>query len=118
VAVYVLKNFFQDRGDILEDLKVSGFWPSTYVSGASPGLPVHWHSHAVHAYVVEGRTTLHDAEKDFVHQVGPGDKIVVEPRTLHAEGEVKDRVVYIIAAPEALPPDEFLKRRPPEERDA
>jgi len=115
MGVEIRKRFFKDRAAVLDDLKVTGFWPTTFVSGPSPGLEVHWHSHDVHAYVVEGRTSFMDGESGKRHSVGPGDKIVVPLRTLHAEGEVTDRVVYIIAAPEALPPDEFLKRHDPDD---
>lgn len=115
MAIEVHRACFGDRLDVLDDLKASGFWPTTFVSGPSPGLEVHWHSEEVHAYVVEGRTSFLDAGSGERHAVGPGDKIVIPARTLHAEGEVSDRVVYIIAIPEALPPEEFLKLRDPDE---
>lgn len=113
MGIEIHTGFFKSRSDALDDIKATGYWPTTFVSGPSPGLEVHWHSHDVHAYVVEGRTTFLDGESGKRHSVGPGDKIVVPPRTLHAEGEVTDRVVYIIAAPEALPPEDFLKLRAP-----
>jgi uncharacterized RmlC-like cupin family protein len=110
----IQKRFFENRADVLDDLKATGFWPTTFVSGPSAGREVHWHSHDVHVYVVEGQTSFLDGESGERHSIGPGDKIVVPPRTLHAEGEVIDRVVYIIAAPEALGPDEFLKPHAPD----
>jgi mannose-6-phosphate isomerase-like protein (cupin superfamily) len=113
MAIEIRRQFFKDRKEVLGDLKATGFWPTTFVSGPSPGLEVHWHSHDVHAYVVEGHTSFLDGSSGERHAVGPGDKIVVPARSLHAEGEVTDRVVYIIAAPEALPPDEFLKLHDP-----
>jgi hypothetical protein len=109
------KRFFESRDEVLEDLKLTGFWPTTFVSGPSPGLDVHWHSEEVHAYVMEGETSFLDAQSGKRQSVGGGDKIIVPARTLHAEGEVADRVVYIIAVPEAMLPDEFLVIRPPEE---
>ena len=115
MAVQIYKSFFKNRSEVLDGLKASGFWPTTFVSGPSPGLEVHWHSEEVHAYVVEGETSFLDVESGERHPVRAGDKIVVPPGTLHAEGEVRDRVVYIIAVPEAMLPDEFLKLRPPEE---
>ncbi len=115
MAVKIHKGFFKKRSDVMDDLKVSGFWPTTFVSGPSPGLEVHWHSEEVHAYIMEGETSFLDAESGDRSPVGPGDKIVVPARTLHAEGEVLDRVVYIIAIPEALFPDKFLMIRAPEE---
>jgi mannose-6-phosphate isomerase-like protein (cupin superfamily) len=115
VGIEIHKRFFESRADVLDDLKATGFWPTTFVSGPSPGREAHWHSHDVHAYVVEGNTSFLDGESGKRHSVGPGDKVVVPMRTLHAEGEVADRVVYVIAAPEALPPEEFLKENAPED---
>lgn len=115
MGIEVRKQVFRHRADVLDDLKATGFWPTTLVSGPSPGREVHWHSHDVHAYVVKGLTSFLDAESGEAHSVGPGDKIVVPARTLHAEGEIADRVVYIIATPEALPWDEFLKTYDPDD---
>jgi quercetin dioxygenase-like cupin family protein len=115
MGIEVHKGFFKERTDILDDLKATGFWPTTFVSGLSPGLEVHWHSEEVHAYVVQGHTSILDGGSGERHAVGPGDKVVVPPRTLHAEGEVSDRVVYIIAVREPLPAAEFLKLRAPDE---
>ncbi len=109
MGIEIHKSFFKDRSEVLDDVKGSGFWPTTFVSGPSPGLEVHWHSHEVHAYVVEGHTSFLDGESGERCSIEAGDKIIVPPRTLHAEGEVTDRVVYIIAAPEAFSADEFLK---------
>jgi hypothetical protein len=115
MVLKIHKCFFGSRADVLADLKLTGFWPTTFVSGPSPGLDVHWHSEDVHAYVMEGETSFLDAQSGKLHSVEVGDKIIVPARTLHAEGEVPDRVVYIIAVPEAMLPDEFLVLRPPEE---
>jgi len=115
VGIEIHKGFFKNHAELLDDLKATGFWPTTFVSGPSPGFEVHWHSHDVHAYVVEGQTSFLDGESDERHSIGPGDKIVVPPRTLHAEGEVTDRIVYIIAAPEALLAEKFLMRHTPDE---
>lgn len=115
MSVEIHKSFFADRQAVLDDVKATGFWPTTLASGPSPGREVHWHSEEVHAYVVEGKTSFLDATTGERHPVASGDKIVVPPRTLHAEGEVRERVVYIIAVPEAMPPDEFLKLRSPDE---
>jgi hypothetical protein len=115
MGLEIHKGFFQGRGEVLDDLRVSGFWPTTFVSGASPGLDVHWHSEDVQAYVMEGETSFLDAASGVRHVVSAGDKIIVPARTLHAEGEVKDRVVYIIAVPEPMLAEDFLVLRPPEE---
>lgn len=115
MPVTVHKKFFAGRAEVLDDVRASGFWPTTFVQGQSPGLDVHWHAEEVHAYVMDGETSVLDAESGERIAVGAGDKIVVPPRTLHAEGEVRERVVYIIAVPEPVPPDRFLVLRPPQE---
>ena len=108
MAVEVVKGFFEKRDEVLDDLKASGFWPTTFVSGPSPGIESHWHDVEVHAYVLEGTTSFLDVESGNRHPVGPGDKIVIPARMLHAEGEITARVVYIIGLPEARPPDQQL----------
>jgi mannose-6-phosphate isomerase-like protein (cupin superfamily) len=109
------KSFFSTLGDVLEDVRKNGTWPTTYVSGPSEGMETHWHSEEVHAYIMEGETDFLDAESGERVPVSAGDKIIVPARTAHAEGPVKDRVVYLLALPEPLAPDEFLKLRPLEE---
>jgi quercetin dioxygenase-like cupin family protein len=108
-------SFFNSLSDVLEDVKRNGTWPTTFVSGPSDGLPVHWHSEEIHAYIMQGETDFLDAESGARTKVGPGDKIVVPARTPHAEGAVKDKVVYVLALPLALLPEDFLKMRPMDE---
>ena len=115
MALEVLKGFFEKRDEVLDDLKASGYWPTTFVSGPSPGIALHWHDVKVHAYLMEGNTSFVDAESGNRHTVGPGDKIVIPARTLHAEGEIADRVVYIIGLPEARPTDQQLLQLSPDD---
>lgn len=115
MALQFYQQFFRSHGDVLDDVKANGTWPTTFVSGPSEGLHVHWHSDEVHAYIMEGETDFLDAGTGDRTAVKVGDKIIVPARTLHAEGAVKDRVVYILALPRPLLPDEFLAMRDPEE---
>ena len=115
MAIEFYPQFFANRNEVLDDVKSNGTWPTTFVSGPSEGLHLHWHADEVHAYIMEGETDFLDAESGKRTAVKTGDKVVVPARTLHAEGAVKDRVVYILALPDALPPDEFLALRDPEE---
>ena len=55
---------------------------ATLVSQASPGLPVHWHDHNVHAYLVEGTTDFLDAETGIRYNVGPWMHDVAIPEVL------------------------------------
>ena len=114
----VHRNFFSGRNEALEDIKKSGFWPASFVAGASPGLEVHWHTEDVHAYIVEGDTWFLDGDTGVRHTVATGDKIVIPTGTLHAEGEILDQVIYYIGLSKPVEPENFLKLRPPEERTA
>lgn len=107
-------DFFDTIADVLDDIKANGTWPTTFVSGPSEGLPVHWHLDEVHAYIMEGETDFFDEASGKRTLVSKGDKIIVPARTLHAEGGVQDRVVYILALPKPLLGDEFLKMFEPE----
>lgn len=102
---------FASMDEVLDDVKANGTWPTTFVSGPSEGLPVHWHDHDVHAYVMEGDTDFLDVESGERMPVRQGDKVVIPARTLHAEGAVAQRVVYVLAVPEPLPGDRFLAMR-------
>ena len=113
MGIHVAKGHFNDLTEVLEEIKQNRMWPTTYVSGAATAADIHWHSEEVHVYVMEGITDFLDGETGKRHDVMAGDKITVPARTLHAEGAVKEKVIYLIAIPEALPPDEFLKMRDP-----
>lgn len=107
-------NFFTSTAEVLDDIKNNGTWPTTFVSGPSEGLAVHWHADEVHAYIMEGETDFLDANSNARTSVSRGDKIVVPAKTLHAEGAVKDKVVYILALPQPLLPQDFLYMHDPE----
>ena len=108
----VHNNYFRNRSEVLDDIKENGYWPVTCISGPSPGLEVHWHAEEVHACVCEGEATFLDGESEKRYPFVPGDKVVVPPQTRNAEGEVKDRVVYIVAVPKAMPFGTFLEFMP------
>ena len=115
MGLRVEKGFFNGRTDVLADIKSNKMWPTTYVSGVTTAADPHWHSEDVHVYVMEGETDFLDVESGKRHPVMAGDKITVPARTMHAEGAVHNRVVYLIAVPEPLAPDAFLKQRPADE---
>ena len=115
MGVQIHKHFFDDMSEVLEDIKSTGFWPRFVVSEPSPRSGTHWHDYDVHSYVMEGDTWLLAAETGQQLDVSRGDKLVIPARTLHAEGEVKARVVYLIAIPEPVPEIEFLAQHSPDD---
>jgi quercetin dioxygenase-like cupin family protein len=118
MGLQIYSDFFKSTADVLDDVKKNKTWPTTFVSGPSEGLHVHWHSDEVHAYIMEGETDFLDAESGLRTPVKAGDKIIVPIKTLHAEGAVLDRVVYILALPRPLMPEEFLAMHDPDKLDA
>jgi len=108
LALTYYKKFFNSKAEVLADIDKNNTWPTTFVSGATDGPPVHWHKDEVHAYIMEGETDFLDAETNLRTQVKAGDKIVVPAGELHAEGSIQDKVVYILALPEPRLPEDFL----------
>ncbi|KCZ90024.1 cupin domain-containing protein [Hyphomonas johnsonii] len=113
MALQFFQGYFTSLSEVMDDVKRNATWPTTFVSPPSPGLEPHWHADEVHAYIMEGETDFLDVDSGIRTPVSAGDKVVVPARTLHAEGAVKDKVVYILALPEALAPDDFLKMQEP-----
>jgi hypothetical protein len=110
----IIKNFFSHRDEVLQDLQKTGFWPTTLVSDSSPELPLHWHDVEFHGYVIEGETYLIDESGSRI-PFERGDKLILPARTLHAEGVVADRIVYIVAMPEPSNLAPLLQLRDPSE---
>lgn len=115
MALEILKNYFTSKDEVLEDVLKTGFWPTTFVSHASPELPVHWHDFDVQGYVLEGETYLVDGETGERVPFQTGDKLILPRGTLHAEGEVTGRMVYIVAMKEPSNLDVLLHMRRPDE---
>ena len=99
MALQIFRNFFQSPGEVLDDIKRTGFWPTTLIAPASPELPLHW--------TLDGKT----GERIMMQ---PGDKLIVPAGALHAEGDSPEPMTYIVALPEARPMDKFLTLEPPE----
>ena len=114
MALKLFKNFFETPGDVLDDVKRTGFWPTTLIAPASPELPLHWHDCEVHTYVIKGSTWTLDGVTGERIAMEPGDKLIVPAGVLHAEGDTSEPMTYIVALPEARPMDQFLTLEPPE----
>lgn len=115
MGIRVEKGLFNGLSGALDDIRGNRMWPTTYKAEAATAAEVHWHAEDVHVYVMEGQTDFFDAESGKRHRVMPGDKITVPARTLHAEGKVDGGIVYLIAVPEPLGPEDFLKQRKEDE---
>jgi hypothetical protein len=96
------KEFFRTKDDVMQDIRKSGYWPTTFISGASPELPVHDHNYDILGYVMEGETYLLDEDEKKI-PIGAGDRLVIPKGAWHAEGEVTDKVIYIVTVSDAVP---------------
>jgi uncharacterized cupin superfamily protein len=106
------KGYFANRAAAMEDIRDTGYWPTTYVSNKSPELPVHYHDHDLIGYVIEGETYLLDEDEQKI-PIGPGDRLVIPKGAWHAEGEVSDPVIYIVSIREPVPLMEGIMPREP-----
>ena len=95
-------NYFSDHGEVMADIAKTGYWPTTYVSGESPELPLHQHGYDIVGYVLEGETYLLDENKERV-QIKAGDRLNIPQGAWHAEGEATDKVTYIVTVSEPVP---------------
>jgi quercetin dioxygenase-like cupin family protein len=114
MALQLFKHFFDTPDQVLDDVKRTGFWPTTLVAPASPELPLHWHDCEVHTYVISGSTWTLDGVTGERVSIQAGDKLVVPAGILHAEGDTSEAMTYIVALPEPKPMDQFLTLLPPE----
>jgi uncharacterized cupin superfamily protein len=106
------KGYFSDRAQVMRDIAETGYWPTTFVSGASPELPIHYHDHDIIGYVIEGRTYLLDEDGNRI-EIAPGDRMVIPKGAWHAEGEVEGEVVYIVSMRDPVPFHEGIMPREP-----
>ncbi len=106
------KAYFETRAQAMDDIRETGYWPTTYVSGKSPELPLHYHDHDIIGYVIEGEAYLLDEEERRV-PIGPGDRLVIPKGAWHAEGEVTEPVIYLVTTREAVPFLEAILPREP-----
>ena len=96
----VIRNAFTTKDEVLEDIRRLDLWPTTYVSDRMEELPLHWHSFDNCGYVLEGSSYVLDESGERV-DLGPGDKLEIPAGAVHAEGEVTERMVYIVGLPMA-----------------
>jgi len=91
----VVHNFFTTKSEVLADIDKLDFWPTTYVSERMEELPLHWHDVDNCGYVLSGSSYVLDENGERV-PLGPGDKLIIPAGAIHAEGEVTERMVYIV----------------------
>ena len=108
----IVKGFFTKWEEVMDDIKETGYWPSTYISNAFPELPLHYHAHDVIGYVMEGSTYVLDEDENKIPITG-GDKLIIPKGSWHAEGEVTEKVVYIVTLRDAIPLMEGLFPKEP-----
>ena len=111
----VIHNFHTTKEEVLEDIKRLDLWPTVYVSERMDELPLHWHDVDNCGYVMEGKSYVVNEQGEKI-PLQAGDKLHIPAGAVHAEGEVEDRMVYIvgISKPENLL-DALLPLHPPEE---
>jgi len=98
--IKVVHNYFSTKSEVLADIDKLDYWPTTYVSDRMEELPLHWHDVDNCGYVLSGSSYVLD-ENGVRIPLGPGDKLIIPAGAVHAEGEVTQRMVYIVGLPVA-----------------
>jgi gentisate 1,2-dioxygenase len=93
--MYVVKEAFASKEEALADLAAADLWPTTYVSERGEELPLHWHDVDNCGYVLEGNGYVLDENGERL-ELGAGDKLVLPAGAVHAEGEMTERMVWIV----------------------
>lgn len=91
----VIKNAFTTKAEVLADIAALDLWPTTYVSERMEELPPHWHDVDNCGYVLEGSSYVIDGDGNRI-ALEAGDKLVLPAGAVHAEGEVLEKMVYIV----------------------
>lgn len=99
MGLEVIRNQFVGLEGALQDIRATGYWPTTFVSPPAPELPLHHHEVDILGYLIEGDTYILDADGRR-HEIGPGDKLLIPAGTRHAEGETTAQVTYLVTLPD------------------
>ncbi len=100
--ITVDKGYFKNHQEVMDDIAKTGYWPTTYVSDPSPELPLHRHPEDIIGYLMQGSSyVLGDGGERI--ELEPGDRLVIPKGALHAEGEVTERMVYVVTIGNAIP---------------
>ncbi len=91
----VIKQAFTTKEEVLADIARLDLWPTTYVSERMDELPLHWHDVDNCGYVLEGSSYVVDEHGTHI-ALEAGDKLVLPAGAVHAEGEVLEKMVYIV----------------------
>jgi mannose-6-phosphate isomerase-like protein (cupin superfamily) len=91
----VIKQAFTTKEEVLADIARLDLWPTTYVSERMEELPLHWHDVDNCGYVLEGSSYVVDEDGTRI-ALEAGDKLVLPAGAVHAEGEVLEKMVYIV----------------------
>ena len=110
MSIRAEKSCFSGLNGALEEVRRLGLWPNTILVEKSPEAGLHWHAEDAHVYLVEGSMYYLDYAGNR-YEIEAGDKITVPARTVHAEGEIKSRVVLLIGLPEPATKSGFLVAR-------
>lgn len=93
--------YFENHEQVMQDIAKTGYWPTTYVSGLSPELPVHRHDYDIVGYVLRGSGYLLDEHKQRI-DISAGDRLNIPKGAMHAEGAVTEEMVYIVTVNEPV----------------
>jgi hypothetical protein len=77
---------------MIEEMALEGFEAAAKDYGPGETEP-HAHDYDVCLYILEGEFRLREVERSIVHRFGPGNKVVVDRGTVHAEAHGALRMI-------------------------
>ena len=84
MAIEIAKDPALGEEQAIERMRAGGF--EAAAKDYAPGrTEPHAHDYAVSLYILEGEFRLHEVDTGIVHSCMPGDRVVVDAGTPHAE---------------------------------
>ena len=84
MAVAISKGPALSEEQAIAKMRASGFEAAAKDYAPGKNEP-HAHDYAVSLYIVEGEFRLHEVDTGIVHSCMPGDRVLVDAGTAHAE---------------------------------
>jgi quercetin dioxygenase-like cupin family protein len=95
MGVSVDKSYFTTRDEAVKDIASRELVARDGAMAAGDLEDIHWHDTGLAIYVLKGLFETKDAASGDLLTAGPGDRITIPPRTLHA-ARCPDPAEYVV----------------------
>ena len=113
MGVSVEKGYFTTRDDAVKDIAARNLVPRDGAMASGDLEAIHWHETGLAIYVLKGSFETRDGASGDLLTAGPGDRITIPPRTLHA-ARCPDPAEYVVGFESREAMQSFGPRSPDE----